>query len=125
MTVLWLPEEHWADHTSLPYGFPSNSAGREVLAAADIDHPEELARLVNLLSLAAMEPEELSQFAQLLELPATASADDVEDRLRSSTAFYQDFYIDFILPHEIVGVPIVLFVAKQAGREIGVDRHIS
>ena len=101
MAVLWLPRQHWAEHTSLPYGFPSNSAEGEILAAADIDHPEELSRLVNLLSLAEMAPEGLSQFAQLLGLPATASPDDVEAHLRSSTTFYQDFYIDFILPHEI------------------------
>jgi len=101
VTVLWLPEANWAEHTSLPYGFPSNSGGREVLAAADVDHPEELARLVNLLSLDQMPPEELSALARLLELPATSSPGGVERHLRSSEAFYLDFSIDFILPHEI------------------------
>ena len=74
MTVLWLPKEHWADYTSLPYGFPSNSAGREILAAADIDHPDELARLVNVLSVAEMQAEELSRLAQLQLSPTADSS---------------------------------------------------
>jgi hypothetical protein len=101
VTVMWLPREHWSDHTSLPYGFPSNSGGREILAAADVDHPAELARLVNLLSLADLDSQELARVAELVELPATSSAAEVEDHLRLSEAFYLDFYIDFILPHEI------------------------
>jgi DnaJ-domain-containing protein 1 len=100
VTVLWLPQEHWASHTSLPYGFPSNSGGREVLPAVDIDSPVELARLANLLSLEDLGPNELARFAQLLELPA-ASAGEVDRHLRSSEAFYLDFCIDFILPHEV------------------------
>jgi hypothetical protein len=99
--VLWLPQEHWAGHTSLPYGFPSNSGGGETLPAVDIDHPVELARLVNLLSLEDLDREQLAHVAHLLGLPATASPDRVDRHLRSSQAFYLDFCIDFILPHEI------------------------
>jgi hypothetical protein len=101
VTVLWLPEEHWTGYTSLPYGFPSNSGGKEILPAVDVDPPTELARLANLLSLEDMDADELARFAKLLGLPATASASDVDRHLRSSEAFYLDFCIDFILPHEI------------------------
>ena len=73
VTVLWVPRELWGQHSSLPFGFPFNSGGREVLPAADINRPRALTELVDLLSLDGMPPADLARFARLLGLPETSS----------------------------------------------------
>ena len=38
VTVLWLPEANWAEHTSLPYGFPSIGGRRDGSRPCDMAH---------------------------------------------------------------------------------------
>lgn len=97
-TIYWLPEPEWKQKFGKrTYGFPALDA----LPAIDVDFPEPLARITELIDFKSLTDEQVSDLSRMLKIAGKGTRTEIEKQFKTSKNLYTDFCIDFTLPHEI------------------------
>ncbi|HID76129.1 MAG TPA: hypothetical protein EYP56_09050 [Planctomycetaceae bacterium] len=98
-TVHWLSRRDWRGAPE-SYGFPHATGPDAVLAAADVDLPDQLAEIAKAMDIPRGGPA-VERVARLLELPEPWEPADVYRELSGSKHFFFIYSAYFILPHEL------------------------
>ncbi len=98
--VYWLAKADWLNPPET-YGFPYNVGPNAILAAADAELPTQLALIADSMFL-DRGGDDVAHMAKLLELPEGAGTRQVYEELTTSTQFFVDYTLGFIMPHEMM-----------------------
>jgi hypothetical protein len=105
LQVYWLPRSEWSQHTGGRFGMPT-AAGKDtvVLPATNLELPEACVEIIApLTDLRVLTREEVRDFMRTAPGGHGPSRRAFAAYL-GSPAFYTDFMVDFVLPHEVMHV---------------------